>query len=208
MLEADYLTAHLPEQAAVLQAARDRLDAARAAAYSAQQAFRAADEAVTAAKKAATAAAVVHFAEHQRPANAVPPEIIQRIADQGGVPWRKPKRLVGWSAGRQVLEDGDLFAVLFKAEAGAEWGALSRARPIASIEPMNVGTGRGGFLGWVNAGQPRSIYLDTGTVVGSGQRKRRISPEDCEAIARIVGLTIANRSGTQEQELERGEGGD
>lgn len=200
MREAEYITTHLPEQAAILQAAQDGANAARAAVYAAQQAFRVADEAERAAKKAATVAALAHFAEHQRPENAAPQEIIQRIAELEGIHWRGPKKLVGWSAGRQIFEEGALIAPLFKAEAG------DYRRPVVCIEPMNVGTGRGGFLGWVNAGRPRSIYLDTGTIAGQGQRKRRVSVEDCEALARIVGLTPANRSGTQEQEVERGAG--
>lgn len=206
MREDEYIATYLPEHAATLKTAQDGSNAARAAVYAAQQAFQVADEARKAAKRSATSAACAHFAEHQRPTNAAPQEIIQRIADLEGVNWRGPKKLVGWSAGRQVFEQGDLIAPVFNVKEGLSDGVCSPRRPAVYIEPMKVGTGRSDFLVWVNAGRPRSIYLDTGTIAGQGQRKRRVSVEDCEALARIVGLTTANHSGTQGQEVERGDG--
>lgn len=206
MREDEYITTYLPEQAATLKAAQDGVTAARAAVYAAQQAFQVADEARHAARRAANTAARAHFAEHQRPTNAAPEDLIQRIADLEGIHWRGPKKLVGWARGRQVFGQGDLIAPLFKVREGMEDGVRSPRRPAVYIEPMKVGTDSSTFLAWVSAARPRSIYLDTGTIAGQGQRKRRISIEDCEALARIVGLTTANHSGTQGQEVERGDG--
>lgn len=206
MREDEYITTYLPEQAATLKAAQDGVTAARAAVYAARQALQVADEARQRSLISSRRAAREHFAEHQRPTNVAPDDIIQRIADLEGIHWRGSKKLVGWARGRQVFEQGDLIAPLFKVREGMEDGVRSPRRPAVYIEPMKVGTDSSTFLAWVSAGRPRSIYLDTGTIAGQGQRKRRVSVDDCEALARIVGLTPANRSGTQEQEVERGDG--
>lgn len=168
MREDEYIAAHVPALAAALAVATHAANAANAALRLAEAACNSADADARRAYRAASAEARTHFAEHHRPANEVPLALIERIADSVGARWRdRNSVLMDWT-----------FVVS---------GGIHRDRLAVCITPMCVAVSRH-LLVWWPDGPKCSIYLDTGGEVGSIQRKRRVSIDDCEALARIAGV--------------------
>lgn len=174
----DYIKANLPEHHATIEVALQKSREATLERAKADAAQRAADSAYREAWDAAQQAAFAHFAANNKPRGAVvPADLLARVVEASKTP------ALEWDSGARMFRK--------KAAEGAVGTVATIRRDghmvllVRMYEVCTVSTARGSEPGWTRAAE-LEVWAHSGTVAGSGGRKRVVSEDDCAALLALA----------------------